>query len=77
MSNIRSIITSIRYKNSKFDIVTTCSQKTKNDRVFVILTTTKSYKSFNNCIQIFIIDNHDLICAINEILIKINEKLSI
>ena len=70
MSNVRLIITSIRNKNSKLDIVTTCSQKTKNDRVFVILTTTKSYESFIKCIQVFIIDNYDLICAINEILTK-------
>ena len=52
------------------------TQNEKN-RVFVILTTTRSYKSFINCIQIFIIDDHYLVCAINEILIKKHKKSSI
>ena len=70
----RLIITSTRNRNSRFDTVTTCSQKTKNDRVLVILTTTKSYESFIKCIQTFIIDSHYLICAISEILTKKHEK---
>ena len=61
-------------QSSWFDTVTTCSQKTKNDYVLVVLTTAKSYESFIKCIQTFIIDSHYLICAINEILVKINEK---
>ena len=74
MSSIRFIVASIRNRNSRLDTVTTCSQKTKNDRVFVVLATTKLYESFISCIQVFIIDSHDLACAINELIAKKHEK---
>ena len=42
--------------NWRFDIVTTCSQKSRKDRVLVVLAATRSYESLIACVQV---DNDD------------------